>query len=36
MFPTRLRFIWPSRFRGEHFLEINQPETKITYGGHVY
>jgi len=25
-------FIWPSAFR---FLEIDQPETSIVYGGHV-
>jgi hypothetical protein len=23
------------RFKGEDFLEIDQPETKIAYGGHV-
>jgi hypothetical protein len=35
MFPTKLRFIWPSGFRGEDFLEINQSETRIACGGHV-
>ena len=28
-------FIWPSSFRGEFFLEINQSEIRITCGGHV-
>ena len=36
MFPTKFRFIWPSDFRGEDFLEINQSETRITCGGHVW
>jgi hypothetical protein len=27
MLPTRFRFIWPSSFRGEDFLEIYQSET---------
>ena len=35
MFPTKFRFIWPSGFRGEDFLEINQSETRIACGGHV-
>jgi hypothetical protein len=26
---------WPSSFREEDFLEINQPETRIAYGSHV-
>jgi hypothetical protein len=29
MHPTKFRFIWPSGFRGEDFLEINQSETII-------
>jgi len=33
--PTKFRFIWPSGIRGEHFLEIDQPEKRIVYGGHV-
>ena len=33
--PTKFQFIWPSSFRGEEFLEINQSETRIAYGGHV-
>jgi hypothetical protein len=33
--PNELRFIWPSNFREEDFLEINQSETRIDYGGHV-
>jgi hypothetical protein len=28
-------FIWPSGYRGEDFLEINQSETRIVFGGHV-
>jgi hypothetical protein len=35
MLPTKLHFIWPSRFREEDFLEINQSETRIACGGHV-
>ena len=35
MLPTKFRFIWPSSFRGEDFLEINQSETRIVCGGHV-
>jgi hypothetical protein len=30
-----VRFIWPSGFREEDFLEINQSETRIACGGHV-
>ena len=35
MLPIKFRFIWPSGFRGENCLEINQSETRIAYGGHV-
>jgi hypothetical protein len=35
MLPTKFRFIWPSGFRGDNFLEINQSETRIACGGHV-
>ena len=35
MLPTKFRFIWPSGFRGEDFLEIDQSETRIACGGHV-
>jgi hypothetical protein len=35
MLPTKFRIIWPSSFRGEDFLEINQSETRIAYEGHV-
>jgi hypothetical protein len=35
MVPIKFRFIWPYRFRGEEFLEINQSETRIACGGHV-
>ena len=34
MFPTKFRFIWLSRFRGDFFLEINQSETRIACGSH--
>ena len=34
MLPTKFRFIW-QWFQGRRFLEINQSEAKITYGGHV-
>jgi hypothetical protein len=32
---NEFRFIWPSGFKGEFFLEINQSETRIACGGHV-
>jgi hypothetical protein len=35
MLPTKIRFICPSGFRREDFLEINQSETRIACGGHV-
>jgi hypothetical protein len=36
MLPTTFRFIWPSGFKGDDFLEINQQsETRIACGGHV-
>ena len=35
MLHTKFQFIWLSGFRGEDFLEIDQPETRIAYGGHV-
>jgi hypothetical protein len=35
MLPTKFQFIWPSGFKGEDFLEINQPEIRIACGGHV-
>ena len=31
----KFRFIWLSGFRGEEFLEVDQPEKRIVYGGHV-
>jgi hypothetical protein len=31
MLPTKLRIIWPSGFKGEDFLEINQSETRIVW-----
>ena len=36
MLPTKFRFIWPSSFRGEDFLEINQSETRIACGGQFF
>ena len=35
MLPVKYCVIWQNGFRGEDFLEINQPETRITYSGHV-
>jgi hypothetical protein len=35
MLPTMSRFIWQSGFRVENFLEINQSETRIAFGGYV-
>jgi hypothetical protein len=35
MFPTKFRFIWPGRFRGEEFKKIDQSETRIACGDHV-
>jgi hypothetical protein len=35
MLPTKVWFIWPSGFRGEDFLEINQSERTIACGVHV-
>jgi hypothetical protein len=34
MLPPKFRFIWQSGYREEDFLEINQSETKIAFGGH--
>jgi hypothetical protein len=36
MLPTKFRFIWPSGFRGEDNLKINQSETRMAFGGHVF
>jgi hypothetical protein len=33
--PAKFQFIWPSGYREEDFLEINQSETRIVCGGHV-
>jgi hypothetical protein len=35
MLPTKFPFIWPSGFREEESLEINQSETRIAYGGNI-
>ena len=29
------RFIWLPSVRGEDYLEMDQPETRISYDGHV-
>jgi hypothetical protein len=34
MLPTKFQFIWTASFRGKFSLEIDQPETRIAYGGH--
>jgi hypothetical protein len=34
--PTMIPFICQSGFREEDFLEINQSETRIALGGHVF
>ena len=36
MVPTKFRSIWPSGSRGDDLLEIDQSETRIACGGHVY
>jgi hypothetical protein len=36
MLPTMFPYIWQSDFREEDFLEIDQSETRIDCGGHVY
>jgi hypothetical protein len=33
---SKFRSIWPSGFRGDDFLEIDQSETRIACGGHVF
>jgi hypothetical protein len=33
MLPTKFQFIWPIGFREEDYLEIDQTETRIVYGG---
>jgi hypothetical protein len=35
MLPTKFRFNWPSGYRGEDSLEINQSETRNACDGHV-
>jgi hypothetical protein len=35
MIPTKFQFIWPSGYREEDFLEINQSATRIVCGGRV-
>jgi hypothetical protein len=36
MLPTKFHIIWPSGFRGKAVSEIDQSETTIAYGGHVF
>jgi len=36
MLPTKFQLIWLRGFKVEDFLEINQSETRIACGGHVY
>jgi hypothetical protein len=35
MFSTQFRFIWPSGFKEEEFLKIDQSERRIACGCHV-
>jgi hypothetical protein len=35
MLPAKFQFIWPSGFKGDDFLEIDQSETRIACGSHV-
>jgi hypothetical protein len=35
MLPTKFRFIWQAVLEEKIFVEINQSETGIAYGGHV-
>jgi hypothetical protein len=35
MLPAKFGSIWPSSFRGEDFLNINQSEKRIGLGGHI-
>ena len=35
MLPTKFWFTWPSAFRGEDCLDIDQSETRIVGGSHV-
>jgi hypothetical protein len=36
MLHTKFQFIWLSGFRIENNLEIDQLETRIACGGHIY
>jgi hypothetical protein len=36
MLPTKFRFIWLGSFRGEDFSNIDQSETRIACGCHVF
>jgi hypothetical protein len=35
MLPTKFRSIWPSGFRRDDLLEIDQSETRIACGAHL-
>ena len=34
LLPSYIQSIWPSSFKGEDFVEIDQPETIIAYDSH--
>jgi hypothetical protein len=36
MLPIKCCFIWQHGFRGDDFLEIDQQETIIAYGSHLF
>jgi hypothetical protein len=36
MLLTMFHIIWPGGFRGKAVLEIDQLETKIAYGSHIF
>ena len=35
MFPAKFHFIWPSGYKEEDFLELNQSERRIACGDNV-
>jgi hypothetical protein len=36
MLPSKIQLIWLSGFQGEDFKQIEQSETRIACGGHVW
>jgi hypothetical protein len=36
MLPTQVWFIWPGCFNADDFLEIDQSETRIACGSHIF